>query len=294
MTKTVKIGFIGLGAMGSRMAKRLIPSEYPLMVYNRAISKTNAFVNLGAKRAENPKQLANFSDVIITMVSDDQAVQAVTEGEWGTFAGARPGAVFIDCSTISVKMTKYLAQQAEQLGFFWLDAPVLGGPSAAEAGELPFVVGGLKIILEQNEEILRTLGQRIVWMGESGMGQAAKIVHNLACGISLAAFSEAIILGEKFGLTRKQVLETLLGGGVTSPLLKVKAPKFEQNNFEPAFALAMMDKDLTLAENAAGKFGLRLPALSATKKLYDLAEGLGLGAEDSSAIIKLYEKGDGQ
>lgn len=288
-----KIGFIGLGIMGSRMARRLIACGYPLMVYNRSAQKTDALVNLGAGRADNPKQLANCSDVIIIMVSDDQAVQAVTGGKSGTFAGAQPGAVFIDCSTISVETTKYLAQQAERLGFYWLDAPVLGGPSAAEAGELPFIVGGLQSILEQNLDIFNALGKKVVLMGENGMGQAAKIVHNLTCGISLAAFSEAIVLGEKFGLTRKQVLETLLGGGVSSPLLKIKAPKFEQNNFEPAFALAMMGKDLTLAKNAAKRFGLQLPALSAAKEIYDLAKAQGFGEEDSSAIIKFYEKEEG-
>lgn len=293
MTKTKKIGFIGLGVMGSRMAGRLMASGYPLMVYNRAISKTDALVNLGAERTENPKRLANYSGVIITMVSDDQAVLAVTEGEYGTFAGARPGAVFIDCSTISVKMTKYLAEQAERLGFHWLDAPVLGGPSAAEAGELPFVVGGSLSVLGKNMDIFDVLGKKVVWMGENGMGQAAKIVHNLTCGISLAAFSEAIVLGEKFGLTRKQVLETLLGGGVASPLLKAKAPKFENDDYTPAFALAMMGKDLTLAQDAAKRFWLSLPALSAAKNLYDLAKARGFGNEDSSSVIKLYEEEGG-
>ena len=168
---------------------------------------------------------------------------------------------------------------------------MLGGPAAAEAGELPFVVGGPQNVLKLNMDILNTLGKRIIWMGKNGMGQAAKIVHNLACGISLAAFSEAIALGEEFDLTRKQVLETLLSGGVTSPLLKAKAPKFEQGDFEPAFALAMMGKDLTLAQEAAERVLLSLPVLSAVKKLYDLAKARGLGAQDSSAIIKLYEEG---
>jgi len=121
------------------------------------------------------------------------------------------------------------------------------------------------------------------------MGQAAKIVHNMACGISLAAFSEAIILGEKLGLERKQTIETLLNGAVGSPLLKVKAPKFEENDFEPAFALTMMLKDLTLAEDAAKESELFLPALSAVKKLYNLARIRGFGDEDSSAVIKAFQ-----
>lgn len=285
-----KIGFIGLGTMGSRMAKRLISVGYELSVYNRTAEKADELRRLGAWHAENIKRLAGNSDVIIIVVSDDQAVRDVVEDKSGAFAGAMPGTVFIDCSTISVETTKYLSENAELFGYYWLDAPVLGGPAAAEAGELPFVVGGPKYILDQNMEIFNALG-KVVWMGRNGMGQAAKIVHNLACGIMLAAFSEAIVLGENFGLTRKQTLGTLLNGGATGPLLKAKASKFEQNNFEPSFALTMMDKDLTLALDAAKAFQLTLPALSATKELYDLAKIFGFGDLDSSAVIKALEGG---
>jgi len=283
-----KIGFIGLGTMGLRMAQRLLSVGYKLTVYNRTAEKANALVDNGARFAVNPRQLAENSDAIIIMVSDDNAVRSVIEGKSGALAGACRGTVFIDCDTISVGTTKYLTLRAENLGCYWLDAPVLGGPAAAEAGELPFVVGGSKKILDQNMEIFNALG-RVAWMGENGMGQAAKIVHNMVCGISLAAFSEAIVLGEKLGLERKQTLETLLSGALGSPLLRVKASKFEMDNFEPAFALAMMLKDLTLAEDAAKESGLILPALSATKKLYNLARIRGFGDEDSSAVIKAFQ-----
>lgn len=291
--KTKKIGFIGLGAMGSRMAQRLISAGYGLTVYDRTVEKTDIAVSCGARRAVSPKELAECSDVIITMVSDDCAVRAVTQGEIGTFFGAKPGTVFIDCSTISVDTTKDLSKQAERLGCHWLDAPVLMGISAAETGELPFVIGGSEDVLKRNEDIFKTLGQKIFWMGDSGMGQAVKIVHNLTCGISLIAFSEAIILGEKLGLNRKQILAILENGALASPLLKAKAPKFEQNNFEPSFALAMMGKDLTLAKDAADALHITLPAASLAKKLYDFAKAHGLGAEDSSAIIKAYEASGG-
>ncbi len=284
-----KIGFIGLGTMGSRMAKRLLSVGCRLTVYNRTAAKADALVNSGARFAVNPKQLAENSEVIIIMVSDDSAILAIMRSKLGAFAGAIPGTVFIDCSTISVKMTKYLSRIAENLGFYWLDAPVLGGPAAAEAGLLPFVVGGPKNILDQNMDVFNALG-KANWIGENGMGQAAKIVHNLACGIMLVAFSEAIILGENFGLTRKQTLETLLNGGAAGPLLKAKAPKFEQNCWKPSFALTMMAKDLGLAKDAAESFKLSLPALSATKKLYDLAKARGFGNLDSSAVIKALEK----
>lgn len=284
--KTQKIGFIGLGTMGLRMARQLIYCSYPLMVYNRTIKKTDALVNEGARRATTLKQLARNSDVIITMVSDDDAICAVTEGKSGAFTGARPGTDFIDCSTISVKTTRYLSGLAEERGFNWLDAPVLGGPVAAEKGELPFVVGGPQNVLRRNMEIFNALGNKVVWMGESGMGQAAKIVHNMVCGIMLTAFSESLLLGEKFGLSRNQILELLSSGAVGCPLLNAKSLKFEQDNYSPSFSLALMDKDLTLAENAAREFGLTLLALITTKAQYDIAKIWGFGKEDSSAIFK--------
>lgn len=283
-----KIGFIGLGTMGSRMAKRLLSAGFRLTVYNRTADKADALVDSGAHFAVNPKQLAENSEVIIIMVSDDRAIREIVSGKFGAFMGALPGMVFIDCSTISVETTKYLALSAENLGFYWLDAPVLGGPSAAESGELPFVVGGPKKILDENMEIFNALG-KVVWMGENGMGQAAKIVNNMACGISLVAYSEAIILAENYGLTRKQILD-VLDGPLGCALLKAKASKFEQNCWKPSFALTMMDKDLALALDAVETFRLELPVLSATKKLYDLAKILGFGNLDSSAVIKALEK----
>jgi len=284
-----RIGFIGLGVMGSRMAARLLSAGYELRVYNRTTGKEDALVRCGARSAQTPKQVAEASEVVITMVTDDHAIRAVTEGELGAFLGARPGTVFIDCSTISVAATRELAKKAELAGCHWLDAPVLGGEPAAEAGELPFVVGGSRTVLEQNAEIFKVLGKEIIWLGESGMGQAAKLVHNLVCGISLVAFSEAISLGDKLGLSRKQALEVLLSGAVRSPLLKAKAAKFESDNFEPTAALALLSKDLILAQNAAETSKLSLPALALTKKLYDLAKAQGLGAQDTSAVFKVLE-----
>ncbi|KKW29979.1 MAG: 3-hydroxyisobutyrate dehydrogenase [Parcubacteria group bacterium GW2011_GWA2_52_8] len=268
------------------MAGRLLKAGYPLTVFNRSPQKSKSLVDQGAKPASTPKELAGAAEIIIMMLSDDSAVRQVIEGREGAFAGAHPGTIFVDCGTISVKTTQDLASQAENSGFHWLDAPVLGGPAAAESGDLPFVVGGEKEILEKVGDTLKVLGKKITWMGQSGMGQAAKQVHNMVAGIFLEAYGEAIHLGEKWGLTRKQILEVLSQGAVNSPLLGYKISKYETDKFDPSFALALMSKDLELAQKAGTELGLSLSVLKRVSDIFAEAKANGLGEEDSSAIIK--------
>lgn len=283
-----KIGFIGLGSMGFSLAERLINSGFTLGVFNRTTEKMEPFVKRGTWGSKNPYELAQSSDVIITCVTDDKALRDVMEGKNGALAGAKPKTVFIDMSTVSVSVTRDLAKKAEQIGAHWLDAPVLGSPHMAKNGEMPFVVGGSKRILEENRKILEAIGEKIVYMGKTGLGQAAKIIHSLACGISLVAYSEAVLLGEKLGLSRKQILDVLLHGAVSSPLLSMKAPKLRKNMFTPTTAkLLNMCKDLTLIADEGKKFRQKLPMLEVAKKLYDRAREKGFGNEDTSSIIKV-------
>lgn len=283
-----KIGFIGLGAMGSKVAQRLQVSGYALGVFNRTPQKGDNLIKRGAWQAKSPKELAEKSHIIFLCVTDDKAIRAVMEGENGAFAGAKPGTVFIDCSTVSVTVTREMAQKAELASSYWLDAPVLGSPQMAEAGEMPFVVGGRPEVLEKNRHVLEAVGKSIVYMGKSGLGQAAKIVHSLTCAIALVSYSEALLLGEKLGLTREQTLNVLLNGAVASKLLVMKAPKFKDGQFVPTSAkLLNMCKDLALVAAEGQAFRQELPALTVTKKLYDLAKEQGLGEEDTSSVIKV-------
>lgn len=283
-----KIGFIGLGAMGSKLAERLMAVGFPIGVFNRTPEKMNPLVKKGAWAAKSPKELAKKSDVILTCVTDDTAIREIMEGENGAIAGAGAKTVFIDMSTVSVSVTKDLARKTQLVGANWIDAPVLGSPQMAEAGEMPFVVGGSKAVFEENKDILKAIGQKIVYMGESGMGQAAKIVHSLACGVSLVAYSEALLLGEKLGLARDKTLDVLLNGAVASPLLKMKASKFKENIFKPTTArLYNMCKDLALVAEEGIAFHQALPTLTVTKELYDRAKQKGLEEEDTSSIINV-------
>lgn len=283
-----KIGFIGLGSMGSTLATRLMTLGFPLGVFNRTPEKMNQFEKNGAWKAKSPKELAQKSDVILACVTDDTAIREIMEGENGAMTGAKEKTVFIDMSTVSVSVTRDMAKKAEQKKAVWLDAPVLGSPQMAEAGEMPFVVGGSQTVFEENKDILEAIGKKIVYMGESGMGQAAKIVHSLVCAVSLVAYSEALLLGEKLGLSKDQTLDVLLNGAVSSPLLKMKAPKFKENMFKPTTArLFNMCKDLALIAEEGIVFHQTLPTLTVTKKLYDQAKQAGLEDEDTSSIINI-------
>lgn len=288
MPHAKKIGFIGLGSMGSALAQRLMNCDFPLGVFNRTSEKMAPFVKRGAWRAKSPYELAQKSNVIIICVTDDKAIRAVMEGETGALAGIKPKTVFIDMGTVSVSVTKEMAEKAKLRGASWLDAPVLGSPQMAEAGIMPFVVGGSEKILEENRKILEAIGKKIVYMGKSSLGQAAKIVHSLVCGVSLIAYSEAILLGEKLGLSRDQVLDVLMNGAPASPLLSLKAEKLRKNTFTPTTArLHNMCKDLTLIAAEGAAFRQELLALAIAKKLYDRAREKGLGDEDTSSVIKV-------
>jgi 3-hydroxyisobutyrate dehydrogenase len=285
-----KIGFIGLGSMGFAIAGRLLSEGYELGVYNRTTTKADGLLKKGAWLAKTPRELAEKSDVVMLCVTDDGAIRAVMEGKSGALMGAKKGEIFIDCSTVSVSVTRDMDKKTKKIGAHWLDAPVLGNPKMSEDGEQSFVVGGDKKILEKVRPTLESIGTKIVYMGKSGLGQASKIVHSLTCAISLVAYSEAILLGEKFGLARKQTLDVLQNGAVASKLLSMKAPKLESNTFTPTAAkLFNMVKDLSLVTAEGKAFHQVLPALAVTKKLYDLAKRKGLSQEDTSSVIKVLK-----
>ncbi len=285
-----RIGFIGMGAMGSRMAARLLDAGFQLTVYNRTHNKTKTLVERGAKLAESPRTLAENAEVVISMISDDVAVKEVMEGKNGAFSGASRGTVFIDSSTITPSGTQHLAKAANEQGFEWLDAPVLGSTPAAEAGKLTFLVGGKSEILESHQDIFSAMGQRVVHIGENGAGQTAKLVHNLVCGILLEAMGEALLLGEKAGLERKQIVEIFSTGAFNSPVVQAKIPLILQDKYDAMFALGMMHKDISLALKTAQELNTNLPVLSLVKEIY--AKGVSKGYEklDCAAIMRVIRE----
>jgi 3-hydroxyisobutyrate dehydrogenase-like beta-hydroxyacid dehydrogenase len=289
----MKIGFIGLGIMGSRMAANLLHRENnELIVFNRTGAKADSLVKQGARLAESPAQLAAEVDVLFTMLSEPEAVEYVALGPQGFLDHLRPATTWIDCSTVNPSFSKKMAAEAAQRRIRFLDAPVSGSARVAEAKELTFWVGGEQPDVEAVEWLLLYIGNRIVHMGPNGAGSAMKLVVNLLMGASMAAFAEATTLGESLGLSRSTIFDALTGMPQVAPFLLTKRGKIDSGDFQAEFPLAWMQKDLHLAAVSGFESGAALPVTNSAKELYRLAMRAGHARDDFSAIYEFLTNGN--
>lgn len=289
MTNLKKIGFIGLGTMGAPMASNLLKAGYPVTVFNRTASKAAPLAEQGASVAPSPKETAVWADVVITMVSNDESIAEVYEGENGVLAGIRPGTTVIDCSTISPALVKRLAAQIAELGGTFLDAPVTGSSPAAIDGTLVFMVGGSAETLAQVMELFDTMGKKVLHMGDNGSGAVAKLAHNTIVGINNLALAEGFAIAAKSGLPADRFLELVQLGSAGSKAAELKGRKIIEHDFTNQFSLALMLKDLKLASALTDGSGIPAPMLSLAKSLFQSGQTQGFGEEDLSSVVKLYE-----
>ncbi len=286
----MKIGFMGLGLMGSRMAKNLIDAGYKLSVYNRTKEKANSLLNYGAEWEESPANLAEKSDILITMLADPAAVEQSASGEKGFLNSLKENSIWIDCSTVNPSFSKAMAEKASEKGVRFIDAPVAGSILPAEKGELIFLIGGEKKDIEESEVILQTMGKKLVHAGGNGMGTSMKMIFNLLLGSAMAAFSEALTLGESMGIEKASLLDALIGSAVVPPFLTGKKDKLKNENFVPEFPLRLMQKDLHLASVSAYEYNASLPVVNSVKELFEMAKNSGMGDEDFSAVYKFLKE----
>jgi 3-hydroxyisobutyrate dehydrogenase-like beta-hydroxyacid dehydrogenase len=280
------IGFIGLGIMGSRMAENLLDKGYKLVVHNRTKEKAARLLEKGAKWANSPKEIAQQADIIFTMLANPHAVEVVALGEHGFLHDFTEGKLWVDCSTVDPSFTRKMAEESAKRGIRFLDAPVAGSKIPAEKGELVFFVGGKKEDLEEVRPMLNAMGKAIQHQGENGKGTSMKLVVNLMLAQSMAAFAEAITLGEALGLDKETVVNTLLNGPTTAPFLNGKKEKILRNDFATEFPLEHMQKDLQLVSQSAYENNVSLPIANVTKEIYSLAKQHGLHKEDFSVIYQ--------
>jgi 3-hydroxyisobutyrate dehydrogenase/glyoxylate/succinic semialdehyde reductase len=283
----MKIGFIGLGIMGSRMALNLLAVGNDLTVNNRTREKANVLLEKGAKWAESPADLAIDADILITMLSTPEAVNEVATGEKGFLDAMPEGALWVNCTTVDPGFARQMAKLAKAHNVGYLDAPVAGTKGPAGSGDLVFLIGGEANYISKCQPLFDCMGKKTVHLGEAGQGSSMKMLFNLMLGCTMAAFSEARVLGESFGFTSETLANVLLEAPVAAPFLKIKHALIEKNDFEAHFPLCWMRKDLHLAADAAYKNGVALPALNAVKELYGLAEKQGLGNNDFAAVYRL-------
>lgn len=286
----VNVGFIGLGVMGRHMSANLCRAGFPLVVWNRTRSKMAPLLELGAEGAASPKEVAERSDVVVTMLSDSPDVEAVVLGPLGVIEGARAGGLVIDMSTISPEVTRRVASVLGERGVDMLDAPVSGGEVGARDATLSIMVGGSRSRFLEAEPIFRAMGKRVMYMGESGMGQAAKLCNQVICAINIQAVCEGLMLGASFGLDLGKLLEVVTAGAAGSWQLSNLGPKMVSRDFTPGFRVRHQLKDVRLALEAAADLSLPLPVLGLVQQLFRVAEREGLGDAGTQALVVCLEK----
>jgi len=285
-----RVGFIGLGVMGKPMAINLLRAGYPLTVWNRTRSRMDELIAMGAYGASSPKEVAERSDVVITMVTDSPDVEEVILGSNGVIYGARPGLIVIDMSTISPKVTRRIAEELSKKGVKMLDAPVSGGEKGAREATLSVMVGGPREVFEECLPIFEVLGKKITYMGPTGMGQMAKLCNQVICALNIQAVCEGLMLGAKAGLDLRKLLEAVSAGAACSWMLTNLGPKMIERDFKPGFKIRHQQKDLRLALELAAELNLPLPGTALVQQILRIAEAEGLGEEGTQAAIVAMEK----
>jgi 3-hydroxyisobutyrate dehydrogenase-like beta-hydroxyacid dehydrogenase len=280
----MKIGFIGLGIMGSRMAANLQKHGHSLVVFNRTRAKAEPLLGPCGTFSDSPAKVADQVDILFTMLANPDAVEEVALRANGFLNYLRPNALWADCSSVNPSFSKKMAAAAAARQIRFVDAPVTGSAEVAAEGKLVFWVGGEDADLETIRSLLLCMSNNIVHVGGHGMGTSLKMVINLLMGNAMAAFAEAMALGEGLGISRKVLFDSLLGMPVAAPFLATKREKIESRNYDPEFPLCWMQKDLHLASVSGYETDVALPVTNVTKEVYRLAMREGHATEDFSAI----------
>jgi 2-hydroxy-3-oxopropionate reductase len=287
---TKKVGFIGLGMMGSPMSKNLLKAGFELTVWNRTASKMKEIIDSGAKPATSAKEVAERSQVTITMLTGSSDSEEVILGKNGVLEGMRPETVVIDMSTISPTISKHIASEVAKKGCKMLDAPVGGTVSVAANAALTIQVGGDKQVFEEHRDIFAAMGKNIFYIGGNGMGCYMKLVANAIMGTNMAVLAEAMCLGAKVGIQTDLMLEVLKNSASSSRVLEVRGPNIVKGEYKAQFMLKLLFKDLGIALDTAAGDSVPLPMVGLVRQIYGQALVDGKGDEDYSAIAATAEK----
>src|SRR3989449_8828151 len=280
----MKIGFIGLGIMGSRMAANLQKHGNSLVVFNRTRAKAEPLLGPCGAFSDSPAKLAGQVDVLFTMLAHPDAVEEAALGRNGFLSHLKPNALWVDCSSVNPSFSKKMAAAAAARQVHFVDAPVTGSAPADAEAKLIFWVGADPADLERIRPLLLCMGNKIVHTGGQGAGTSMKMVINLLLGTAMAAFAEAMALGEGLGLSQKMLFDSLLGTPAVAPFLASKREKIENRNYEAEFPLRWMQKDMHLATVSGYESGVAIPVANAVKELYRLAMREGHATQDFSAV----------
>lgn len=284
------LGFVGLGAMGGDMVKRLLDAGHTVTGFNRTKSRAQWLLELGMQWGETPRDVALATEVTMIMVKDTEALLAVAQGSDGLIAGLGPGKLFLDMSTVSPEASQRLAAQVAQTGAKMLDAPVSGSLVTLRAGQLSFMVGGDEAAYQEVDSILLDIGAKTTYVGGNGLAAMMKVALNLNLPIQILAFSESLVMAERMGISREKAAEVLLNSVLASPALKYRFPFVLEPPEEPLFDVDMMQKDVLLALEAGRQLGVPLPTTAVTNEFLTAAKGMGLAGEDFAIIHQVLRR----
>jgi 3-hydroxyisobutyrate dehydrogenase-like beta-hydroxyacid dehydrogenase len=285
------VGLIGLGNMGTAIAERVLDAGYQLLVYNRSAGKANALAARGATAAGTPGQLAEQVDVVLTSLADDEALEDVA-GQ--VLAGARPGTVLIDMSTVSPEASARVASLADAEAVDYLRAPVSGNPTVVRAGNLSFIVSGRRETLERVAPVIRAIGPTVHYVGDGEQARTVKLAINVMIAGLAQLMSEALVLGEAAGVSKEALLEVMGSSAAGAPFVKYKTEPLLRDDFSATFTTALMEKDVDLALEAAEEAGLELPLATELKTLLRAASDAGYAGDDFMALYLFLRSASSQ
>ncbi|HKI89653.1 MAG TPA: 2-hydroxy-3-oxopropionate reductase [Draconibacterium sp.] len=286
----MKIGFIGLGIMGKPMAKNLLKAGYELVVHDINKDAVGELKALGAETAETPAEVASKTKKIITMLPNSPEVKQVALGEGGLIEGATEGSVLIDMSSIAPLASREIAAALAEKGMDMLDAPVSGGEPKAIEGTIAVMVGGKRDVFDANYDLMMAMAGSVVYVGEIGAGNTAKLCNQVVVALNIAAVSEALVLAQKAGVSPDLVYQAIRGGLAGSTVMDAKAPMMMDRNYKPGFRIDLHIKDMTNVLETSRSVGAPLPLASQVMEIMQAIKQDGCGVEDHSSIVKFYEK----
>jgi 3-hydroxyisobutyrate dehydrogenase-like beta-hydroxyacid dehydrogenase len=288
-----RIGFAGMGLMGSRMALNLVRKGFEVTVWNRTPDKCEALAREGARVARTPRELAEVADVVVACVADPSAAGRVMFAEDGIRPAVRPGFRYLECSTISPGLVKRMGGVLRERGADVLEAPVTGSKLGAERGTLLFMTGGRKETHEELMPVMMAMGSKAILCGELGDASVVKLIGNTIISFMLEGFCEGLVVAQKNKIPLQTVLDVVMASGFASPYFAFKGPAIDKRDFDQHFSIDLLVKDQTLMLEEAAERRVPMPGLAAIREVFQSARAQGLGQEDIGAVIKVLEKAAG-
>ncbi len=288
-----KLGFVGLGVMGSEMVNRLLGKGHTVTGWNRTRSKAEWLIKKGMKWADSPRAVVLESDVIFSMVTNSAALGAITNGPDGMLAAVTPGKLFVDISTVSPAFSREIANKIREKGGDMVDAPVSGSVITLQEGKLSVMVGGRKETFEKIKPLLLDIGPKVTYVGENGLALVMKIGTNLSLAVQMLAFCEGVLLAEKSGIARETAVEVLTHSVIASPMVQYRGPFVLKQPEEAWFNVNMMQKDMLLALELGRQLDVPMPTTSITNEFLTAARGMGLAGKDFAVVFDVLAQMSG-